>query len=137
MPFNGKKIAQLARARKIKAKDFKAAVFPDRTGNFSWDQMEKSKNPNAATIEAIANYLHCPIDDLFDRETTYSTNHVMGDNNTVGSNITISSDPHVLTATISHLHDTIERQDKTIDSQQKTIDDLNRRIDQLIELAKR
>ena len=131
MPFNGKKVAQMARAKKIKAKDFKAVVFPERTGNFSWDQMEKS------TIEAIADFLHCSIDDLFDRDTTYSTNHVTGDNNTVGSNITISSDPHVLTATISHQHDTIERLDKTIESQQKTIDDLNRRIDQLIELAKR
>ena len=112
-------------------------VFPERTGNFSWDQMEKSKNPEAATIEAIADFLHCSIDDLFDRDTTYSTNHVTGDNNTVGGNITISSDPHVLTATISHQHDTIERLDKTIESQQKTIDDLNRRIDQLIDLAKR
>lgn len=137
MPFNGKKVAQMARAKKIKAKDFKAVVFPERTGNFSWDQMEKSKNPEAATIEAIADFLHCSIDDLFDRDTTYSTNHVTGDNNTVGSNITISSDPHVLTATISHQHDTIERLDKTIESQQKTIDDLNRRIDQLIDLAKR
>ena len=137
MPFNGKKVAQMARAKKIKAKDFKAVVFPERTGNFSWDQMEKSKNPEAATIETIADFLHCSIDDLFDRDTTYSTNHVTGDNNTVGSNITISSDPHVLTATISHQHDTIERLDKTIESQQKTIDDLNRRIDQLTELAKR
>lgn len=137
MPFNGKKVAKIAKDRKIKAKDFKAAVYANRSGNFSWDQMEKSTNPNATTIEAIADFLHCSIDDLFDRNTSFASNHVTGDNNTIGSTITISNDPQVLNTTISHLYDTIKRQDNTIERQQNTIDDLNRRIDQLIELAKR
>lgn len=137
MPFNGKKVVQIARARKIKGVDFKRSVYPNRTGNFTWDEIELATNPNASTIEAIADCLHCSIDDLFDRNTGYAANHVTGDNNTIGSTITISNDPQVLNTTISHLYDTIKRQDNTIERQQNTIDDLNRRIDQLIELAKR
>lgn len=128
MPFNGKKVAKIARERKIKAKDFKAAVFPDRKGNFSWDQMESSTNPSAETIEATANFLQCSIDELFDRESFNPTNQVTGDHNTVGS-YNVTADPEILAATNHHLRDVIERQDKTIA-------ELNRRIDQLIDLAR-
>ena len=120
---------QIALNRGLKAKDFRAAVFPDRTGNFSWKEIEKSTNPNAETIEATANLLQCSIDELFDREAPYSTNNVTGDNNTVGS-YNITADPEILAATNQHLRDIIDRQDKTIA-------ELNHRIDQLIELAKR
>lgn len=137
MPFNGVKVVQIAQTRKIKGVDFKRAVFPNRTGNFSWEEIEKSKNPSANTLEAMADLLGCSIDELFDRPGSVHSNNVTGDNNTIGSNITISTNPQILNATISHLNDTIERQDKTIDRQEKTIEDLNRRIDQLIELAKR
>ena len=129
MPFNGRKVVQIARARKIKGVDFKRAVYPNRTGNFNWEEIEKSTNPNATTIEAIADLLQCSIDELFDRESPRTTNNVTGDNNTVG-NISISSDPELLTATINHLREVIARQDITIAEQ-------NRRIDQLIELVKR
>lgn len=135
MPFNGSKVVQIARERKLKGVDFKRSVYPNRTGNFTWDEIEKSTNPNAATIEAIADFLGCSIDELFDRAVV--SNHVTGDNNTVGSNITISTDPQVLTATISHLNDTIGRQDKTIERQEKTIEELSSRIGELIELVKR
>lgn len=137
MAYSGHKIAHLLKERGIKAKEFFEYVYPGRSGNSSFHDIERNDNPSAKAIERIADLLECSIDELFEREPRYATNAVTGDNNTVGSNITISSDPQVLTATISHLHDTIERQDKTIESQQKTIDDLNRRIDQLIELAKR
>lgn len=130
MPFNGAKVEKMARAHRLKAKEFKALVFPERSGHFSWDQIRVSKNPSAKTIEAIADLLECSIDELFDRPVAYPSNNVSGDNNTVGSHITISSDPNVLTATIAHLNDVIARQDKTIEEQ-------NRRIDQLIELARR
>ena len=130
MPYNGMKVVQIARNRRLKAKDFRAAVFPDRKGNFTWKEIEKSTNPSAETIEATANFLQCSIDELFDRPVSYPSNNVSGDNNTVGSHITISSDPNVLTATIAHLNDVIARQDKTIEEQ-------SRRIDQLIELARR
>ena len=85
MAYNGKKVVQIALNRGLKAKDFRAAVFPDRTGNFSWKEIEKSTNPNAETIEATANLLQCSIDELFDREAPYSTNNVTGDNNIVSS----------------------------------------------------
>lgn len=137
MPFNGRKVVQIARARKIKGVEFKRSVYPNRTGNFTWEEIETATNPNAVTIEAIADCLHCSIDELFDRNTNYATNQVNGDNNTIGSNITISNDPNVLSTTISHLYDTIKRQDNTIERQQNTIDELNRRIDKLIEMAKR
>lgn len=138
MAFNSRKVEQMVRSKGIKAREYFAFVYPDRSGNASFPDIIKNDNPKADTIERIANLLKCSIDELFDRNMpAYSSNHVTGDNNTIGSNITISSDPQVLNATISHLYDTIDRQDKTIESQQKTIDDLNRRIDQLIELAKR
>lgn len=137
MAFNSRKVEQIVRSKGIKAKEFFAFVYPDRSGNASFPDIIKNDNPKADTIERIADLLECSIDELFDRNTNHATNHVTGDNNTIGSTITISTDPHVLNATISHLHDTIERQDKTIERQQNTIDDLNRRIDQLIELAKR
>ena len=135
MAYNGEKVVKMVKARGIKAKDFVAYVYPGRSGNTSFVDTKNNTNPKAETIERIADLLQCPIDDLFDREIKYVTNQVTGDNNTIGSNITISSDPEVLKASITHLTDTITRQDKTIERQQNTIDDLNRRIDQLIELA--
>lgn len=129
MSYNSKKVASLLKSRGIKAKEFFANVYPERTGKASFHDIAKNENPKADTIERIADFLKCPIDDLFDREQNFSTNTVTGDNNTVG-NVNINSDPEVLQATIKHLHDIIERQDKTIAEQ-------NRRIDQLIELAKR
>ena len=123
------KVVQIALNRGLKAKDFRTAVFPDRTGNFSWKEIEKSTNPSAETIEATANFLQCSIDELFDRSSAVPANQVTGDNNTVSS-YNVTADPEVLAATNRHLRDVIERQDKTIA-------ELNRRIDQLIELAKR
>lgn len=137
MAFKGEKVAKLLRQKGIKAKDFFAYVYPERNGNASFSDIIRNDNPKAETIERIADLLQCPIDDLFDRDIKYVTNQVTGDNNTVGSNITISSDPEVLKATISHLTDTIARQDKAIERQQDTIDNQSRRIDQLIDLAKK
>lgn len=128
MPYNGKKVVQLAQNRGLKAKDFRSAVFPERTGNFSWEEIKKSTNPSAETIEATANILQCSIDELFDR-TPAPANQVTGDNNTVSS-YNVTADPEILAATNTHLRDVIARQDKTIA-------ELNHRIDQLIELARR
>jgi len=129
MPFNGKKVADLARQKGIKAKDFIAYVYPDRSGNTSYKDVEKNNNPKAETVELMADMLGCSIDLLFDRESHRVSNMVTGDNNTVG-NVSINTDPDVLMASNSHLREIIARQDKTIAEQ-------NRRIDQLIELAKR
>lgn len=129
MPYNGKKVVQIARERGIKAKEFKAAVFPNRTGSFSWDELKRVTNPNAETIEATADFLQCSIDALFDRKSNPPTNQVNGDNNTVGS-YNVTADPETIAATNRHLHEVIDRQDKTID-------DLNHRIDQLIEIIKK
>ena len=129
MAFNSLKVEQMVRNKGIKAREYFAFVYPDRSGNASFQDIGKNDNPKAETIERIADLLQCPIDDLFDRETRYVNNQVTGDNNTVSSyNVTV--DPEVLAATNKHLRDVIERQDKTIA-------ELNHRIDQLIELAKR
>ena len=129
MAYNSEKVSMMVRLKGIKAKDFFAFVYPDRSGNASFHDILKNENPKADTIERIADLLQCPIDDLFDRENKYVTNQVTGDNNTVSS-YNVTADPEVLAATNRHLRDVIERQDKTIA-------ELNRRIDQLIELAKR
>ncbi len=129
MAYNSEKVSRLVRSKGLKAKDFFAFVYPERSGNASFHDIESNTNPKADTIERIANLLQCPIDDLFDRETKYATNQVTGDNNTVSS-YNVTADPEVLAATNRHLRDVIERQDKTIA-------ELNHRIDQLIELAKR
>lgn len=129
MAYNSEKVSRLVRSKGLKAKDFFAFVYPERSGNASFHDIESNTNPKADTIERIANLLQCPIDDLFDRETKYATNQVTGDNNTVSS-YNVTADPEVLAATNKHLRDVIERQDKTIA-------ELNHRIDQLIDLAKR
>lgn len=129
MAYNSEKVSRLVRSKGLKAKDFFAFVYPERSGNASFHDIESNTNPKADTIERIANLLQCPIDDLFDRETKYATNQVTGDNNTVSS-YNVTADPEVLAATNRHLRDVIERQDKTIA-------ELNHRIDQLIELAKK
>lgn len=130
MAYSGLKIVHLLKERGIKAKEFFEYVYPGRSGNSSFHDIQRNDNPSAKAIERIADLLDCSIDELFEREPRYTANAVNGDNNTVGSNITISNDPNVLTATITHLNDIIARQDKTIADQ-------NRRIDQLIELANR
>ena len=129
MAFNSLKVQQMVRNKGIKAREYFAYVYPDRSGNASFQDIGKNDNPKAETIERIADFLQCPIDDLFDRENKYVTNQVNGNNNTVSS-YNVTADPEVLTATNRHLQDVIERQDKTIA-------ELNHRIDQLIELAKR
>lgn len=129
MAFNSLKVEQMVRNKGIKAREYFAFVYPDRSGNASFQDIGKNDNPKAETIERIADLLQCPIDDLFDRETKYVTNQITGDNNTVSS-YNVTADPEVLAATNRHLRDVIERQDKTIS-------ELNHRIDQLIELAKR
>ncbi len=128
MAFKGANVVKLLRQKGIKAKDFFAYVYPERSGNASYSDIAKNDNPKAETIERIADLLQCPIEELFDRETRYATNNVTGDNNSVG-NVSINSNPEVLNATIQQLHNIIARQDKTIDEQ-------NHRIDQLIELAR-
>lgn len=129
MPFNGKKVADMARKKGIKTRDFIEFVYPDRSGNTSYTDIEKNDNPKARTIELMADILNCPIDDLFDRDVNYTTNNVNGDNNMVG-NVNINTSPDVLIETNKHLREIISRQDQTIADQ-------NRRIDQLIELASR
>ena len=129
MAFNSLKVQQMVRNKGIKAREYFAYVYPDRSGNASFQDIGKNDNPKAETIERIADFLQCPIDYLFDRENKYVTIQVTGNNNTVSS-YNVTADPEVLAATNRHLQDVIERQDKTIA-------ELNHRIDQLIELAKR
>lgn len=124
MSFSGKKVSMMLRMKGIKAKDFYTFVYPERTGNASFSDIEKNDNPKAKSIELMADMLHCSIDELFDRGVSYPVNSVNGDNNTVGN---IYNSPEMLNAEIQHLKEIIERQDATIADQ-------NRRIDFLIGL---
>ena len=95
MSFNSQKVERLVRTKGIKAREFFAYVYPDRSGNASFSDISKNTNPKADTIERIADLFQCPIDDLFDRENKYVTNQVTGDNNTVSS-YNVTADPEVL-----------------------------------------
>lgn len=132
MPYNGKKIVQIARERGIKAKDFRAAVFPNRTGNFSWDELKRVSNPNAETIEATANFLGCSIDELFDRPA--STSVTMGDHIEANENSTAFKGNNSCN---SRLLDIIESGNRQLDKAQSQLDKAQQQIDQLIEMAKR
>jgi len=132
MPFNGSKVVQIARARKLKGVDFKRSVFPNRTGNFTWDEIEKATNPNAATIEAIADFLGCSIDELFDRplpKCTTTGDHIEANENSTAFKGTNNYDPRLLAM--------IEARDRQIDRAQAQLDKAQQHIDQLIELARR
>ena len=102
MTFNSLKVEHMVRNRGIKAREYFAFVYPDRSGNASFQDIGKNINPKAETIERIADLLQCPIDDLFDRENKYVTNQVNGNNNTVSS-YNVTADPEVLAATNRHL----------------------------------
>ena len=67
MPFSGQKVAEKLRIKAIKAKDFFAYVYPERTGNASFSDIIKNDNPKAETIERIADLLDCSIDAAADR----------------------------------------------------------------------
>ena len=128
MAFNSSKVEQMIRQKGIKAREYFAFVYPDRSGNASFPDIINNTNPKAESIERIADLLHVSIDFLFDREQPGNGNNINGNKNSVGS-VHINSDPETLMSTINHLRDIIERQDKTIEEQ-------NKRIDQLIDLAK-
>ena len=128
MVFNSAKVEQMIRQKGIKAREYFAFVYPDRSGNASFPDIINNTNPKAEAIERIADFLHVSIDFLFDREVPGNGNNINGNNNSVGS-VHINSDPETLMSTINNLRDIIKRQDKTIEEQ-------NKRIDQLIELAK-
>lgn len=133
MAFNSKKVEKMVRSMGIKAKEFHAFVYPDRSsdGSFGYLEIGNNTNPKAEAVERIADLLKCSIDELFDRDSHFvnsSSNTVTGDNNNVG-NLQVNSNPEVLIATNNHLKEIIDMQDKIIEK-------LNNRIDQIIELAK-
>lgn len=129
MAFSGQKVATMLRIKGIKAKEYFAYVYPDRSGNASFSDIRKNNNPKAESLERMADLLQCSIDDLFDRDVSFTTNNVNGDNNNVG-NVNINTNPEVLVETNKQLRGIIIRQDQIIEQQ-------NRRIDQLLELASR
>lgn len=116
MPFNGKKAVRIAREKGIKAKDFVSYIFPDRSGNTSYKDVERNDNPKAATIERIANLLDCSIDELFDRETAHVGDTISADNNSTAFKGTSTCD--------SRLLDIIEARDRQLDKSQSQIDRL-------------
>lgn len=132
MPFNSKKIEKIVRGMGVNAKQFFSYCYPDRSGktNASFNDIGNNDNPKADVVERIADFLQCPIDELYDR-TTYlnGNNNVNGDNNTVG-NVNINTDPVVLTETNKQLREIIARQDKIIE-------ELNKKIDKLIDLVQK
>ena len=109
MPFNGLKVIKMAEERKVKAYEFKAAVYPDRSGSFAWTELKKASNPNTATIEAMADFLQCPIDDLFDRRIELPTpgDNIQADHNSTAFKGTNNCDVRLLAM--------IEARDRQID----------------------
>lgn len=80
MPYNPQKVAALVKSKGIKAKDFFAFVYPDRSGNPSFHAILTNDNPKAETVERIADLLHCSIDELFGRQPDGPAIQVAGDN---------------------------------------------------------
>ena len=116
MAYNGEKVVSMAKAKGIKAKDFVAYVYPGRSGNTSFVDTKNNTNPKAETIERIADLLQCPIDELFDRDTTYVGDTISADNNSTAFKGTSSCDPHLL--------DIIKSRDRQLDKSQQQIDRL-------------
>ena len=117
MPFNGKKVVALARNKGIKAKDFIAYVYPERSGNTSYADVEKNDNPKAKTVELMADILQCPIDELFDRDSALPVgDNISAENNSMAFKGTNTCDPRLL--------DIIQARDTQLDKAQSQIDRL-------------
>lgn len=128
MPFNGKKVAAMAKKKGIKAKDFVAYVYPDRSGNTSYADVEKNDNPKARTVELMADILQCPIDELFDREVEVSAgDNITADNNSTAFKGINTCDPRLL--------DIIQARDRQIDKAQQHLDKSQSQIDRLLAIV--
>ena len=57
MAFNSLKVQQMVRNKGIKAREYFAYVYPDRSGNASFQDIGRNDNPKAETIERIADLL--------------------------------------------------------------------------------
>lgn len=123
MSFNGKKAVRIAREKGIKAKDFVSYIFPDRSGNTSYKDVERNDNPKAATIERIANLLDCSIDELFDRKPAADTvgDHIEANDNSTAFKGTNTLDPRLLSL--------LETRDRQMDKCQAQLDKAQEQLD--------
>jgi transcriptional regulator with XRE-family HTH domain len=123
MAYSGIKIAHLLKERGIKAKVFFEYVYPGRSGNSSFHDIERNDNPSAKAIERIADLLDCSIDELFDREPTAATSgdHIEADNNSMAFKGTSTCDPRLLSM--------IETRDRQMDKCQAQLDKAQEQID--------
>ncbi len=131
MTFRGEKVAKLLRQKGIKAKDFFAYVYPERTGNASFSDIKRNDNPKADTIERIADLLQCPIDELFDRDRSYTYeaagDNITADNNSTAFKGTSTCDPRLL--------DIIQTRDRQLDKAQSQLDKAQSQIDRLLDVV--
>ena len=131
MAYNSEKVSKMVRANGIKAKDFFAFVYPDRSGNASFHDILKNDNPKADTIERIADLLQCPIDVLFDRDRSYTYeaagDNITADNNSTAFKGTSTCDPRLL--------DIIQTRDRQLDKAQSQLDKAQSQIDRLLDVV--
>lgn len=131
MPFNSKKVEKMVRSRGIKAREFFTIVYPDRSGNASFSDIIRNENPKAETIERIADLLQCPIDELFDRDHSYtyeaSGDNITADNNSTAFKGTSTCDPRLL--------DIIQTRDRQLDKAQSQLDKAQSQIDRLLDVV--
>jgi DNA-binding Xre family transcriptional regulator len=128
MAYNGKKTMAMIRQKGIKAKDFKAAVFPNRSGSFTWAEIERAKDLNASTLEGIAELLDCSIDEFFDRKPVNHTqgDHIEADNNSTAFKNTNTCDQRLLSL--------LETRDRQLDKAQEQLDRAQKQSDRLLAL---
>lgn len=128
MAYSGNKIVHLLKERGIKAKEFFEYVYPGRSGNSSFHDIERNDNPSAKAIERIADLLDCSIDELFGREpaTATSGDYIEANDNSTAFKGTNTCDPRLLAM--------IETRDRQIDKCQEQLSRAQQQADRLMAL---
>lgn len=127
MAYSGIKIVHLLKERGIKAKVFFEYVYPGRSGNSSFRDIERNDNPSAKALERIADLLDCTIDELFDRPVAgTSGDHIEASDNSTAFKGTYTCDPRLLSM--------IEARDRQIDKCQTQLDKAQEQSDRLLTL---
>lgn len=128
MAYSGNKIVHLLKERGIKAKEFFEYVYPGRSGNSSFHDIERNDNPSARAIERIADLLDCTIDELFGREPAAGEggDHIEADHNSTAFKGTNTCDQRLLSM--------IETRDRQLDKAQEQLDRAQQQSDRLLAL---
>lgn len=117
--FNGRRIKDLLDERKITKVSLYRAIKMSKKGLDNI--IDNVHVPKISNIEAIADFFHIPIDDLFDREVKPDEKNighqVKGNGNRVSGNITISQ----MSTEIEYLKNIIKEKEDVIKEKERTI----------------